>query len=89
MVTLVQADPDARLRDVADTGPIRVQPDADLIDVTLLMTDYNVLNLPVVDEHDQLLGVITVDDVVESTVPRNWRRREPASHPDTPDHDIS
>jgi Mg/Co/Ni transporter MgtE len=49
LVTLVQADPDARLLDVADTGPIRVHPDADLIDVTLLMTDYNLLNLPVVE----------------------------------------
>jgi Mg/Co/Ni transporter MgtE len=89
LVTLLQADPDARLRDVADTDPIRVHPDADLIDATLLMTDYNLLNLPVVDEHDQLLGVITVDDVLESTVPRNWRRRKPAPHPGTPDHDIT
>lgn len=86
LVALVQADPGARLRDIADTDPIRVHPDADLIEVTLLMTDYNLLNLAVVDDGDQLLGVITVDNVLESTVPRNWRRREPASHPDTPDH---
>jgi CBS domain-containing protein len=85
LVALVQADPDARLRDVADTDPIRVHPEADLIDVTLLMTDYNLLNLPVVDDGDQLLGVITVDDALESTVPRHWRRREPALHPD-PSH---
>jgi CBS domain-containing protein len=82
LVTLVQADPSTQLCDIADTDPIRVRPDADLIDVALLMTDYNLLNLPVVDDNDRLLGVITVDDVLESTVPRNWRRREPTPHPD-------
>lgn len=82
LVALLQADPAARLRDVTDTGPIRVHPDADLIDVSLLMTDYNLLNLPVVDDHDHLIGVITVDDALESTLPRNWRRREPTPHPD-------
>ncbi len=79
----MQADPKARLRDIADTDPIRVHPDADLIDIALLMTDYNLLNLPVVDDDDHLLGVITVDDTLESTVPRNWRRREPAPQPDS------
>lgn len=88
LVTLLQADPSAQLRDIADADPVRVHPDADLIDVTLLMTDYNLLSLPVVDDNDQLLGVITVDDALESTVPRNWRRREPTPHPDsTDDHD--
>jgi Mg/Co/Ni transporter MgtE len=82
LVALLQANPTTRLRDVADRDPIRVHPDADLIDITLLMTDYNLLNLPVVDDDDHLLGVITVDDALESTVPRNWRRREPAPHPD-------
>jgi CBS domain-containing protein len=85
LVTLVQADPSAPLRDISDADPIRVHPDTDLIDVTLLMTDYNLLNLPVVDDNDHLLGVITVDDALESTVPRNWRRREPAPHPDSTD----
>jgi Mg/Co/Ni transporter MgtE len=80
LVTLLQADPSAQLRDIADSDPIRVHPDADLIDVTLLMTDYNLLNLPVVDDNDQLIGVITVDDILESTMPRNWRRREPTPH---------
>jgi Mg/Co/Ni transporter MgtE len=88
LVTLVQADPDTRLRDVTDRDPIRIHPDTDLIDITLLMTDYNLLNLPGVDDDDHLIGVITVDDALESTVPRNWRRREPAPHPDLLDQDL-
>ena len=58
LVALVQADPAAPLRDITDHDPVRVHPDADLIDITLLMTDYNLLNLPVVDDTDHLIGVI-------------------------------
>ena len=87
LVALVQAGPDSTLRQVADRDPVRVQPAADLADITVLMTDYNLLNLPVVDDDDHVIGVITVDDVLESSVPRNWRRREPAPQPDTTDDD--
>jgi CBS domain-containing protein len=88
LVALIQADPTATLRQIAEPDPVRVHPDADLIDITLLVTDYNLLNLPVVDADDHLIGVITVDDVLESSVPRNWRRREPAPHPDNTDEGL-
>jgi Mg/Co/Ni transporter MgtE len=85
LVALVQAEPAVTLRQIAEPHPVRVHPDADLIDITLLVTDYNLLNLPVVDADENLIGVITVGDVLESCVPRNWRRREPAPHPDNAD----
>jgi CBS domain-containing protein len=85
LVALIQAELDTTLRRVAVGDPVRVHPAADLADITVLMTDYNLLNLPVVDDDDHVIGVITVDDVLESSVPRNWRRREPPAHPDTPD----
>ncbi|MFJ9846706.1 magnesium transporter MgtE N-terminal domain-containing protein [Kitasatospora sp. NPDC101155] len=81
LVTLLQADPDARLEQVMVTEPIRVLPDTDVEDVALLMTDYNLLTVPVVDHQDQILGVITVDDILETVIPEDWRRREPAPHP--------
>jgi CBS domain-containing protein len=84
LVALLQANPDTPLADIADTDPIRVRPEADLITIALLMTDYNLLNLPVVDDDNHLIGVITVDDALEATVPDNWRRREPAPHPPAP-----
>jgi CBS domain-containing protein len=83
LVTLVQADPGARLIDVCDTDPVRVGPDADITDVAVLMTDYNLITIPVVDDERRLLGVITVDDVLEVTLPEDWRRREAAEPPDT------
>ena len=83
LVTLVQADPDAALIEVCDTDPVRVGADTDITDVAVLMTDYNLITIPVVDDRRRLLGVITVDDVLEIALPPDWRRREAAHPPDT------
>jgi MgtE intracellular N domain/CBS domain len=80
LVTLVQGDPDAALIEVCDTDPIRVGADTDITDVAVLMTDYNLITIPVVDDQHRLLGVITVDDVLEIALPPDWRRREAAPH---------
>jgi hypothetical protein len=81
LVTLVQADPGASLIDVSDTDPVRVGADTDITDVAVLMTDYNLITIPVVDDARRLLGVITVDDVLEVALPADWRRREAAAPP--------
>jgi CBS domain-containing protein len=66
---------------VADLDPVRVTPAADVTDIALLMADYNLVSIPVVDTRDHVLGVVTFDDLLEATVPEDWRRREPAPHP--------
>jgi CBS domain-containing protein len=80
LVTLVQGDPDAALIEVCDTDPVRVGADTDITEVAVLMTDYNLITIPVVDDVNRLLGVITVDDVLEIALPPDWRRREAAPH---------
>ena len=50
-------------------------PDASFEEVARLMADYNLTAIPVADEHRQMLGVVTVDDVLEAMLPRGWRRR--------------
>jgi CBS domain-containing protein/sporulation protein YlmC with PRC-barrel domain len=82
LVALVQSDPDRALIDVCDTDPVRVGADTDVMDVAVLMTDYNLITIPVVDDERRMLGVITVDDVLEVTLPDDWRRREAAEPPD-------
>jgi CBS domain-containing protein/sporulation protein YlmC with PRC-barrel domain len=82
---LLRADPSAPLQQVADPDPVRVSADADLTEVAVRMTDFNLVNIPVVGPLDELLGVITVDDVLEATVPKEWWGRaedmaEPAKH---------
>lgn len=82
VIGLLQSDPQARLADIEDSEPVRVSADTDVVDVTLLMADYNLMTVPVVNSDDVLLGVITVDDVLEATIPDDWRRREPPPHPE-------
>jgi CBS domain-containing protein len=52
-----------------------LRPDADLEEVARLMTDYDLTVVPVVDEDQRLLGIVTVDDVLELVLPEGWRRR--------------
>ncbi len=75
IVALLRADPGARLSEVAEREPESVQTDADLPEVARTMTDYNLAMLPVVDEELRVVGVVTVDDVLELTLPAGWRRR--------------
>src|ERR1700722_4480510 len=82
VIGLLHAELETPLSDIIDTEPVRVTPDTDVVDVTLLMADYNLMTVPVVDGDDHLLGVITVDDILEATIPDDWRRREPPAHPE-------
>ncbi len=82
LVSLVQAGPSAPLREIYDDDPVRVGADTDVVDVAVLMSDYNLTTIPVVDAGRRMIGVITVDDVLEVTLPSDWRRREAAQPPD-------
>jgi Mg/Co/Ni transporter MgtE len=71
-----------QLADVCEGDPVRIGPGTDVTDVAVLMTDYNLTTIPVVDTRRRVLGLITVDDVLEVTLPEDWRRREAAVPPD-------
>jgi CBS domain-containing protein len=75
VVTLLRASSEAKLSDVAEHEPVSVHTDADLPEVARMMTDYNLVMLAVVDEQERVVGVVTVDDVLELTLPTGWRRR--------------
>jgi CBS domain-containing protein len=75
VAALLRADPSGSVRDVADQEPVWVGTGADLPEVARTMTDYNLSMLPVLDDDERMVGVVTVDDVLELTLPSNWRRR--------------
>ncbi|MFT7580605.1 MAG: magnesium transporter, partial [Myxococcota bacterium] len=62
---LVVAPPHKRVREFMETDLITVTTDTDQEDVARLVTDYGFLAIPVVDDANKLLGVVTVDDVIE------------------------
>ncbi len=52
-----------------------MHPDWDLGATVRKMSDFNLTVAPVLDpEHRSILGVITVDDVLELLLPTGWRR---------------
>lgn len=74
LADLVRADPESRIGEVAG-HPQCVRPEADVEEVARLMTDFDLTVLAVVDEERRLLGVVTVDDVLELVLPKGWQRR--------------
>jgi Mg/Co/Ni transporter MgtE len=76
---LLRAPGEARIGEGVEPMSVRLRVDADFTDVALLMADYNLTEAPVVDAGDHLLGVIAVDDVLETLIPDQWRRREEGS----------
>jgi Mg/Co/Ni transporter MgtE len=52
-----------------------VHADWDLGATVRKMSDFNATVAPVMDaEHRTMLGVVTVDDVLETLLPSGWRR---------------
>ncbi len=80
VVKAIQAAPTTLLRDVSDLEPVHADPRDDIIDIANLMADYNLLSLPILDDDRHILGVITVDDALEATIPDDWRRRDRHHH---------
>lgn len=55
----------AKLEDVMDAKPVRVRTNDDREEAIEAMKNYDLTMIPVVDEEDDLVGVITADDVVD------------------------
>ena len=62
---LVVAEPTTRLKDMMDDDVIKVKTDADQEEVARIIAKYDLLGVPVVDEENRLVGLITVDDVID------------------------
>ena len=62
---LILQDPKAKLKDVMNTDVVRVKADMDQEDVARIVARYDLLAVPVVDEENRLVGVVTVDDVID------------------------
>ncbi len=74
-VRLIKSSRDARLSEVASGEVGHVHPDWDLGAVVRKMSDYNLTVAPVLSpEHATIMGVITVDDVLELLLPTGFRR---------------
>ncbi|MBW2218334.1 MAG: magnesium transporter [Deltaproteobacteria bacterium] len=62
---LVVVPPDTRLRDFMTTDVFSVTTNMDQEEVAKIVAKYDILAVPVVDENNQLVGIVTVDDVID------------------------
>ena len=62
---LLLVSPDTPLKRIMTTDLISVRADMDQEEVARQVASYNLLAIPVVDEENKLVGVITVDDVID------------------------
>ncbi len=62
---LVTTPPDSTLKDIMVKHVYSVRPETDQEDVAKIVSRYNYLAVPVVDVDNHILGIVTVDDVVD------------------------
>lgn len=62
---LVTTRPDTQLRDIMKTRIYSVNTNTDQEEVAEIVARYNLLAVPVLDENDKLVGIVTVDDVID------------------------
>ena len=75
LADLIRAEDDDVLADLATLKPRVVSPDTEVEEIARLMTDYDLTIVAVTGAKGELIGVVTVDDVLELVLPRGWRRR--------------
>ena len=46
-----------------------------------LIARYNLLVVPVANDQGQMLGIVSVDDVIDAVLPTRWKKRLPRMFP--------
>ena len=79
---MLRYPPHERISVLLDTEIEPVPVHASAAEVTRRLASYDMVALPVVDEHHRLVGVVTVDDVLDHLLPEDWRHAD--DHKDAP-----
>jgi CBS domain-containing protein len=70
---MLRYPPHERLGTLLDTSLEPVTPHTSAAEVSRILASYNLVSLPVVDESRRLVGVVTIDDVLDYLLPDDWR----------------
>ncbi len=72
---MLRYPPHERLGGLLDEG-LEVRADMSAAEVSRMLASYNLVSVPVVDREDRLVGVVTVDDVLDHLLPDDWRSQD-------------
>ena len=79
LAELIRADGPQKVSELVDDFTPAVGTEADVPEVARLMSDYDLVAMPVLDPERRPVGLIAVDDVLEGLVPEEWRWRAGAA----------
>jgi CBS domain-containing protein len=78
LIELLRADGAMQISQLVEHSNASVSVDDDFPEVARRMADFNLTVVAVLDDDNRVIGVITVDDVLEAMLPNSWRRRAEA-----------
>jgi CBS domain-containing protein len=78
---LLREPPAEILGGVATTDVDPLTPETPLPEVMRRMATYDLVAMPVVDSDGRLVGAVTVDDVLDHSLPPDWRDRDAEAPP--------
>jgi len=70
---MLRYPPHERLGTLLDPNLEPVKVDASAAEVSRILASYNLVSVPVVDDTHRLVGVVTIDDVLDYLLPDDWR----------------
>ena len=74
---LLLAGADQRLSDYMQPGPRTVHPEESAAEAARVMTEYNLLAMPVIDGSGRMLGLVTADYALDVLLPKSLKRHVP------------
>jgi len=75
--SLILADPRLKLSEVMRSEFRYAHPSDSAEEAAQIISEYNLLALPVIDDDGDIAGIVTVDDAMEVLLPKNLQRRLP------------
>ncbi|MGO4104931.1 CBS domain-containing protein [Leifsonia sp. YAF41] len=73
---MLRYPPHERLGTLLDSGLEPVTADTSAAEVSRILASYDLVSVPVVDDNHRLVGVVTIDDVLDYLLPDDWRSQD-------------
>lgn len=73
MQQLLRHSPSENVGNMLDKSIEAVSDMTSIEELTRILASYNLTIIPVVNEHQRLVGAVTIDDVLDEILPEDWR----------------
>jgi len=74
---LIMAQPEAKVTEFMDKRVVSVNLKDEQDEIAQVVSKYNLLAVPVVDDENIMHGIVTTDDALDKIIPTSWKKRLP------------